>query len=78
MENQVGFGFTMPNNETLYILSSRALTDEEKELGVEEKIEGLDYFIKWGKKQLFLSFSTKSEAMGVAFGVQWGANNANI
>lgn len=75
MENQIGFGYTMPDGKVLYILSNRPLTDDEQELDVFQKIEGVHYFIKWGNKQMFLSFSTQSEAIGIALGVQWGANN---
>lgn len=76
MENQVGFGYMMPNGKTLYIFSNRPLTEEEKSVPIDEEIEGVHYFIKWGNNQFFFIFSSVHIAMGVAMGIQWGSNNA--
>lgn len=75
MENQVGFGYRMPNGSLLYIVSSRPLEDDEGDDSF-EIIKGLRYEIHWDKKIFPFHFPTQAEAMLSAVSIQWGAVNA--
>jgi len=78
IENQIGFSYKLPNNKSLYIVSSRPLTEEEQDVGHDEKIFGVCYLLCIGKEICGVSFSTQSQAMCAAVGAQWGAYNADI
>jgi len=78
MENQIGFAYKMPNCKLLYIVSSRVLTEEERDIDYNEEIDGVCYLLCFEKKICRVSFSNKKKAMIAAIGAQWGAYNADI
>jgi len=75
MENQVGMPFKMPKGNTLYICGSRPLKEDESR---NEYIDDLYYTICTEKIEYPESFTSFSCALMTAYGIQWGANNANI
>lgn len=69
-ENQVGFLFYMPFGETMEIRSSKPI---DQDIGSDEEIEGIVYNIYWKGIALPWCTKTRLQAIAIAFGCQWGA-----
>lgn len=74
MKNQVGFSYKMRNEEPLYIISNRPLTEEEREDILHEPIDDLYYQLSWKENVSPVSFTTQIQAMEAAIGAQWVYN----
>lgn len=69
---KVGFGYIMPRGQMLEIRCNTDTRDLDIEL--DEQIEGILYYIFWEKEPLHWSFNTEMQAMMMALGCQYGAN----
>lgn len=69
---QVGFKFRMPCGESLEIRSSKPINGLDHE--IDKEIIGIVFLIFWNGKSLPWSTSTQVEAMSIALGCQYGAN----
>lgn len=75
MENQVGFGYLMPDGNSLYIVSSREIGEDEDYIYTEFDDDDLHFKIVWDKKICPFRFNSQIKAMCAAIAAQWGANN---
>ena len=65
-------GFTMPCGGTLEIHSSKPI--DQMETACDEEIEGVVFNVFWDGEMLPWCTKTRLQAMAIALGCQWGAN----
>ena len=63
--------FAMPNGETMEIVPSQEI--DTYDIGTDEIIEGVVYFIEWEGKKLPWYTKTRCDATAIAMGCQFGA-----
>jgi hypothetical protein len=68
----VGYSFAMPNGQPLTIRSSKDIS--ECEIAYDKEVDGITYKVFWGDNPLPWVMITQMDAMKVAMGCQWGAN----
>jgi hypothetical protein len=72
-EKQVGFKFSMPYGRLMEIYRCSDEDFEDSEIERDEKIAGIHYIIKWNGTLLPWCTDTELEAMAIAMGCQFGA-----
>lgn len=61
--------FKMPNGQDLTVECNEPDIDAE----IDQEVEGVIYYLKWGKQRMRFTCKTRAHAYALALGAQWGA-----